>query len=245
MRWLLAALAALALTGCESTQEKSAKLEQAAKRLEAIAHAHEEAIRRESTITRISDKVHVVAVTLLHSAEGAAVVVTLQNSSRTALREVPVGVSVRDSHGAQVYTNEVAGQAPPLIAVSYIPAHGRFEWIDDQVQASGPAVSATAKVGEGKAAVGSVPVLKVSGAHMIDDASSGLGAEGQIENTSSVSQQELVVYAVARRDGAVVAAGRAVIASAPAHSSSRFQLFFVGNPTGAKLEVAVPPSTLG
>jgi hypothetical protein len=240
-----AALAALALSGCETTQEKSAKLARVAKLREAGEAKHTKQAQRLLTIAHASRKLSVTGVVLLRSSEGLAAVVTLQNHSATALREVPVRINVRDQHGRSLFTNEAAGQAPPLLSASLIPAHGRFDWIDDQVPLTGGASSVTAQVGEAPTAGAAVPKLTVSGAHMTDDPTSGPGAEGEVVNHSSVGQRELVVYAVVRRGAKVVAAGRAIVPEAPAGASTRFQLFFIGHPSGGTLEVEAPPSTLG
>ena len=238
------ALAALALSGCETTQEKSAKLERVAKVREAREARRTARNRRLLTIAHASRKVSVAGVVLLHSSEGLAAVVTLQNHSSTAVREVPVRINVRDRHGRSLFTNETPGQAAPLIAASLIPAHSRFEWIDDQVQATG-ASSATAEVGEAPTVHGPVPHLAVTGAHITEDPESGPGAEGDVVNHSSVSQQELVVYAIVRRGTQIVAAGRAIVPEAPAGATTHFQLFFVGDPQGGSLVIDAPPSTLG
>ena len=237
-------LVALAFCGCETTSEKSAKLEHAAKQREALTNRATAAAQRRLTISQVSRKVSVESVTLLHGSEGLAAVVTLQNHSDEALREVPVRVTVPEA-GASAYTNETPGQSPALIVASLIPAHGRLEWIDDQIPSATGAHNATAEVGEAPIARGAIPGLSVSGAHMIEDPSSGPGAEGLLVNHSRVSQSELVVYAVARRGRSILAAGRAVLPSVAAGSSTRFQLFFIGDPTGGRLEVTAPPSTLG
>jgi hypothetical protein len=244
VRWAAAALVALSLCGCETTAQRSAKLEHAAKQREAQTARATAAAQRRLTISRVSRKVSVEGVTLLHGSEGLAAVVTLRNNSDDALREVPVRVTVPEA-GAPPYTNETPGQSPALTVASLIPAHGRLEWIDDQIPGAAGAHSATAKVGEAPIARGAVPSLGVSGAHMIDDPSSGPGAEGSLVNHSGVSQSELVIYAVARRGSSIIAAGRAVLPLVPAGASTRFQLFFIGDPTGGRLEVTAPPSTLG
>lgn len=244
MRWVAAVLVALAFCGCETTSEKSARLERAAKQREARTAGATAAAQRRLKITRVSRKVSVEGVTLLHGSEGLAAVVTLQNHSNNALREVPVRVTVPEV-GAAPYTNETPGQSPALIVASLIPAHGRLDWIDDQIPSAAAAHSVTAKVGEAPIARGAIPRLSVSGAHMIQDPSSGPGAEGMLVNHSGVSQSELVVYAVARRGSSILAAGRAVLPLVPAGASTRFQLFFIGDPTGGRLEVSAPPSTLG
>jgi hypothetical protein len=234
------ALVALALSACESNQERSAKLAKAANAHNAEVARHEALAQRALTITKASTKVRVTATAVVHDSEGAAAVVTLHNVSGTSLRDVPIQITVRNARGASVYTNAVAGLSPTLATVALIPAHSVQTWIDDQVQATGTPASVSAKVGEGTPVSGSIPQLSVVGAHLSESE-----AEGSLVNHSAVAQQELVVDAVARRGGRIVAAGRAVLASAAAGASTPFQIFFVGDPTGAQLQVSAPASTSG
>jgi hypothetical protein len=233
-------LAALALAACESNQERSAKLAKAAKQQEAKAAKRAALARHALTITKPSTKIKVIATAIVHSSEGAAAVITLRNLSGTPLSDVPIQIVVRDTSGASVYTNAVPGLSPTLASVALIPAHAVLTWIDDQVQATGTPSSVSAKVGEGTPVNGAIARLSVAGAHLFE-----AQAEGNVVNSSHISQQELVVDAVARRGGAIVAAGRAVLANAPAGSSTPFQIFFVGNPGGARLEVTAPTTTTG
>jgi hypothetical protein len=238
-------LAALALTGCESNQQRSAKLAKAAKQREHETELHAQAAQKALAITHVSTRVEVIAATVLHDSEGAAAVLTLRNSSNSALRDVPIQITVKNAAGASTYTNATPGLSPSLVSVSLLPAHGVLTWIDDQVQSSGAAASVSTKVGEASPASGAIPTLTVQGAHLAQGSASGAGAEGVVVNRSGVSQQELIVYAVARRAGRIVAAGRAVLAQAPAGASTPFQIFLVGEPRGATLEVSAPATTLG
>jgi hypothetical protein len=233
-------LLALALAACESNQERSAELAKAAKAHEGEAARRRGLAQRALTITRPSAKVKVTSAVIVRGSERAAAVVRLRNISSTTLREVPIQITVRNAHGDSVYMNDLPGLSPTLASVALIPRHSVETWIDDQVQATGTPASVTAKVGEGMPATSSVPSLNVVGAHL-----SEAQAEGNVVNHSTVAQQELVVDAVARRAGRIVAAGRAVLASAPARSSTPFQIFFVGDPGGAQLEVSAPPSAPG
>ena len=238
MRYVALVLVALALTGCETTAEKSAKLEKQAKRVTLVK-------QKGLSIGRQSTVVKVASATIVHGSEGAAAVLTLRNSSSRALREVPIAISVKDGGGASLYTNDVPGLASTLTSAALLPAHGRITWIDDQIQASATAKSVSAKIGEGAPVAGTLPQIEITGAHLYEDPANGTGAEGTVTNGSRVTQQELVVYAVARRGGRIVAAGRAVVASLPAGSSVPVQVFFVGDPKGAQLELSAPPTTLG
>ncbi len=233
MRWLALLLAALALSGCETSQEKSAKLEAAAKRIARNApHG--------LSIAHASTRVSALASTVLHSPEGTAAVLTIRNNSATALRDVPIEITVKDAHGRSLYMNTAPGLSPALISDALVPAHATLTWIDDQVQAAEAPAIVTAKIGEASAVQGSAPQLAIVGAHLLD----GM-IEGHVVNPSAVTQHELVVEGLARRSGRIVAAGRAVLPEAPAHASTRFQLYFIGDPGGAQLQLSAPATTLG
>lgn len=232
----LLALAALVLAGCESSQEKSAKLEKVAKLAErrtAQSGLH---------ITSPSKTVHAAETALVQGSEGAAVAVTLRNSSSTAARDVPIEVTVSGAGGAVLYTNTASGTQRTLTTVPLVPAHGELVWVDDQVTAKG-GTKAAAIVGEGTAYRGAAPTITAGTPRLVEDPTNGLGAEGQVSNRSSTAQQELVVYAVARSGGRIVAAGRAVVPQLAAGASASYQVFFIGSPKGAALQVSAPPST--
>jgi hypothetical protein len=241
---VLAALA-LTLTACESNQERSAKIEKAQAAHDREVTRHLALTERALSITHPSTKVEVIGTTVLRGSEGAAAVLTLRNLSATTLRDVPIEITVKDAQGATVYTNDTPGLATGLNAAPLVPAHATTTWIDDQVQATSTPASVTAKVGEGTPATGAIPSLSVEGAHQYTDPTNGPAVEGSIVNHSHVGQQELIVDALVRRGGTIVAAGRAVLPTAPVGASTRFQLFFTGNPHGGQLEVQAPATTLG
>jgi hypothetical protein len=241
VRGVALALAALALTagasGCQTTAEQSAKLEKAAKRVKlATQHGLE--------IPHASSVVKVLGATIVHGSEGSAAVVTLRNSSAQALRDVPISVSLKDAHGTSVYTNGTPGLAKTLTSIALLPAHGERVWIDDQIPGTSARSIAT-KVGEGVPASGSAPKLTIGEAQLANDPSGSATVEGTIANPSGTGQSELVIYAVARKSGRIVAAGRAVLASLAAGASAPFQAFFVGEPAGAELQLSAPPTVPG
>lgn len=233
------ALAALALvySGCETTAQKSAKLEKVAKRV-ALARQTGLSITRQSAVVKVS------SVSIVRGAEGSAAVVTVRNPSARALRHVPIAISLKDAHGASVYSNDTPGLATTLTSLALLPAHGEVTWIDDQITTR-TANSASAKVGEGATASGTSPQLAVQGTHLAEDPNGGSDAEGTVTNHSHTEQDELVIYAVARRAGRIVAAGRAVLASLPPGASAPFQIFFIGDPKGAQLQLSAPPTKYG
>jgi hypothetical protein len=234
---LLLGLLALLCSGCETTAEKSAKLEKAAKR-------HTLATEQGLTIARTSTVVKVLDTAFVHGREGSAAVVTLRNSSAHALREVPISLSLKDTHGKTVYSNGTPGLARTLTSIALLPAHGKVTWIDDQIPAAS-AARVTARVGEGSPLSGSAPRLTVAETHLASESPGTSTLEGTVRNPSSTAQPELVIDAVARRGGRVVAAGRAVLASLEADASTPFEVFFVGSAAGAQLEVSARATASG
>jgi len=225
------------LAGCETNAERSAHLAKLAR--------HNVRAQTGLVITRQNPNVEVLATAVLHNENGTAAVVTLRNRSSKPLHDVPILITVRDARGSTLYTNGAPGLSPTLVSASLLPAHGELTWVDDQVQTTGIATKVGAEIGEAAPATGSIPRLSIAAAHMSEDATNGPGAEGTLVNHSDVTQQELVVYAIARRAGKIVAAGRAILPQALANASTQFQVFFIGSPHGASLQLEAPPSTLG
>ena len=227
---------ALAATGCETTAEKSARLEK-------TAH-HTHLAERGLTIARASTEVSVLGAVLVRGAAGAATVVTLRNDSARALRDVPIAITVKDAHGSTVFQNNAPGLEAALTSIGSLPAHGVASWVDDQVPAGGDPASVTAIAGVSPALSGALPEVEVAGLHPSEESGSATAA-GTVRNRSTVTQQELVVYVVARRAGRVVAAGRAILPEVAPGAAVPFQAFLVGTPTGARLEASAPASTFG
>jgi hypothetical protein len=229
-------LAALVLTGCESNIERSAALAK-------LAH-HSTQTERGLVVTRENPDVRVLSTTVLHEANGTAAVVSLRNDSSKPLRDVPIAITLHGPSGETLYQNNAPGLSIPLVSAPLLVPGQQFDWVDDQVQASGTPGTLSVRVGESPTASGTLPQIAVQGVHLTEESAGGTSAEGTAVNHSAVAQQELVVFAVARRGGRIVAAGRAVLPSLAAHASASFQVFFIGNPKGAALQLSAPATTL-
>lgn len=227
----LAALLATALAGCETTQEKSARLEKEAK--------HVALARTGLSVTRPSAVIHVREAIVLHGAETAAVLVVLDNASSRAQERVPISITVSDENGKPVFSNDAPGLEAGLVSIASVPAHAEAFWVDDQLPAGAKPARVSARVGEGTAA-SAVPQIAIASVHQTEGAATGPGVAATASNRSRVAQQSLTVFAVARRAGHVVAAGRAVIPELAANASAPFQLFFVGSAQGAQLRLIAP-----
>lgn len=235
---LVLAGVALVTTGCESTQDKSAKI---AAELGPVKQ--EKGLK----ITKQSKDVKVVSSTLLSDQNGSAVVVRLRNDSGDDLVGVPIAIDVLDAKGKSVYRNDIPGVEPALAAVPFIPAHGETEWVHDQILATGKPTTVEVKVGEGgEPFSGKQPQISVSEPKLEGDPYSGVLAGGNVVNESGEDLERLLLYAVATKGGKVVAAGRGAIEPFKAKPKPfPYNVYFIGDPNGAEVKVSQFPSLPG
>jgi len=236
---LAAALALLLLagvSGCQSTQSRSAELEEE----NATVLLEEEGF----AVTKEDPNIEVTSTTLLSEAEGSAVVVELRNDSPDDLVDVPIAVDVLEAKGRSVYTNETPGLEQALVAVPFIPARGEAVWVNDQVLASGRPASVEVKVGVGgKPYDGDQPEIDVSDPQLEGDPTSGVVADGDVVNRTGEDQNRFLIYAVARQGKKIVAAGRAAIEHLkPETKKVPYNVYFIGDPRGAELTLYEYPT---
>lgn len=231
---MAAAGIALALTGCSSTADKAAKLEQRA------SDAFE---RKGLEVARVNRDVEVLDTRLLTDENGAAVVVRLRSRARRPLVGVPIAVSVRDGDGREVFANDAPGLQPALVRVPVLRPGRETLWVNDQIPGAG-LERARVRVGQAKAPARPLPRLTIRDVRLESDAVSGVQVAGRVTNRSKVLQRRLTVFCVSRRRGRVVAAGRAVVDRLRPGASATFRAFFIGDPRRGRLSVTAPPSVL-
>ncbi|MDP9347302.1 MAG: hypothetical protein M3P44_16620 [Actinomycetota bacterium] len=228
--------AAVAATGCQTTQELSAHRAKNAKKL---------ANRTGLRITRANPDVKVGTTDIVQDASGVAAVVEVRNAGRPAVG-LPVLIAVTDKRGKRVYANDAPGLEPSLVSLPYLRKGQRAFWVDNQIPAVGGASKVRATIGAARgAAPAKVPEFSITRVALGRD-SSGALLKGYIANRSAVDQKRLVISCVARRGGRVVAAGRAIVdrLGPKGAKPQLFRIFFIGNPKGAKLTLFAPPTVL-
>jgi hypothetical protein len=235
-RWPLALVFAIlvgsVLAGCETTQDK-------AREIAARAQANAPKPR---VITKENKDVKVVDTTLLSDQNGDAVVVTLKNEGKDTLVNVPIVVDL-SAGKKSVYRNDEAGLETALNHVPVIQPGETVDWVNDQVNPISKPDSAKVKVGIPEApAPAKIPEVIVSPPRM-QNSSLGPKVSGTVTNKSQIDQLKLVLFAVARSGGRVVAAGRGGVKKLKAGDGHAYSLFFIGNPTGGDVTVTGPPTT--
>lgn len=227
---------AVGLAGCSSTRDKA----------DLFAAGGSEAFKAKGLSVKTANKsVTVKSSELIRDANGAAAVVVLRNEGATALQAVPLALDVADEAGKSIWKNDAPGLAASLVSVPVLLSGRDTLWVNDQVlPATGTPAKATVTVGAAKPAPGIIPEISVTQPKLEGDPVDGVVARGQLTNTSAVAQTDLVVTGVARKGAAIVAAGRGIIPTVKAGAKVGYSIFFIGDPTGAALEVTAAPTTL-
>ena len=233
---ILFAVLALVLAGCESTQSKSEQLE---------AQGVDLAKAEKVDLGAMNRKIEVVEKVVLSDENGAAVAVVMENKSEEGLADAPIGIDVKGANGKSVYRNDMAGMETSLIQVPVMKPRSEVYWVNDQVVATSTPKSVEVKVGEAAPLPVDLPEIEVSEPKIVSDPTSGLEATGTASNKSDIEQVDLVLYAIARKNGKIVAAGRGQIPRLKVGGKPEtFHIFFIGNPTGADVTVIAPPVNL-
>jgi len=233
---LLSLLGAIALAGCESTEQESAKI---AKRL-----GHQRASAAITQIKGTNSNVRVVSAQIVSSASGSAAVLELSNNSSRAQADIPILITVFDAAGKTVYTNSTIGESSPSGELSLLEAHETAWWVDSSVLASGGTpVRVVAKIG---APTASAPPPTLSAGKLASGSNFvGPFVSGSASNSSGAAAADVTVYAVALAGSRVVAAGQGLIPSLGAHGSAPFQVNVVGKIKGATPAATLAPARVG
>lgn len=236
------ALAATALSACESSQDKAAALR--AQGDQALAG------RVGLKIGEINKDVDVLGSTILRDKNGTAVVVEMENTGKADQADVPIAIALADAQGKKVFANDAPGLERALTSMPLLPRGKPSYWVHNQIIAASTPAKVVVKVGEPAKPVvvpKDPPHLTLSNVKLDGDAD-GAFVHGNVNNRSDVLQRRVTIFCVATKGGKVVAAGRAVVDKLPPATDVKkpvgFTVYFIGNPAGAALDFTVPPVTL-
>jgi hypothetical protein len=222
------------LAGCVSTQTKNARLV-----IENERTVDTQALVR---VTRVNPQVAVSGIALVRAPRGAAIAVSLHNLASHPFSDLPISIGIARPTGARYYLNRKANLGYLDTHIVALGARTTTSWVLPLRQTKLPAGRLFADVGYSQVPAGtrqgSLPSIAVSAA----GAGNSGGIEVAVDNRSGVPQARLPVYAVARKAGHDVAAGRATIdaLSGGAHRMLRLQL--LGSFNGATVELSAAPT---
>lgn len=227
---LVLALTTLAISGCDTTREKSARAKLATERIV----TSDKAVK----IKRQNPDVSVVRVTLLREKRRSAFAVELRSKSSRTISDLPVLVGVQTSSGERKIVNAKA--KTPYFQSHLAAIAPRSEaWFVVEPERRVPRGKPFAIVGTpSHRQLAGQKIPKVALTELV------LGARrvtGKVTNESGFPQYSIQLYAVAEAKGAVVAAGAASVIKSGTGESQTFAISLIGRaPRGAAKVSALP-----
>jgi hypothetical protein len=233
----LAALAlALPLAGCTTTQHE-AKREQ-------LDSARQRAALDHTRVTSANPTVIPTAVEVVRGGTGTAIVVTVHNGGNKPVTDLPISVGYRAATGDRVYLNAAANLEYFQAHLPAVAAKHSLTWVYTAARAVPTGVLPFATVGQKPSAPALLTQTNVSigvrSAHVIGTNTVTV----HLDNTSSVPQYQLQVYAYASTEGRFVTAGNTTVAELDGGAKQAVRLKLVGAAASANLHVVAIPTIL-
>jgi hypothetical protein len=230
----LCPLLVLGLAACETTQQKAARL---------AVRSDRQTDRKPIAVHRVDRQVKVLRASLVRGSGGAAVAVTLRNAGSTSVNDLPILVGVKNADGSAQPLNG-DGHLPYFQAHAPAIAPGEeTTWVFTTEDKLESAESAYAKVGAPSRSpvttADRVPALSV---HTDSPSSGSDTVQATVSNDTGLPQYDVAVYAWAENGGHLVAAGHAQISDLNEGDESTVKVALIGDPKGADVHVAAPPT---
>jgi hypothetical protein len=237
VNWIPAPLAAVSLllaaavSGCATTQDANQRASIQADRTIAS--------RQPLAFKGVSRDVRVVDASVVRGRDGSAIVVVLRNTGDAAANDLPIEVGPQGGRPLNAGANVPYFQShAPAIA-----AGDEATWVytTQERLGSGAAFARVGAPAVGAPKADRVPELQVSDSG-VSSTKDGGSVLAEVTNDSGVPQYGLDVYAVARKGGRYVAAGRTSLAHLGVSKSAHLTLTLVGDAKGADVRIFVPPT---
>ena len=230
---LAGAVVATGLAGCVTTQEENSWL--ILRNARTLASEGSVRVRAENPTVRVD------RVELVRGSRSSALVVSIHNVGPRPLTDLPISVGLIGRGGTRTYLNDRAGIN---YWDSHIPAVGAGETVSWVLPYAGKDVAGRpfALVGmpsqPPSTTVATLP--RITAARVAEQSADRL--QVRLSNHSGLPQYGLQVYAVALRNGNVVAAGRAAVSELGSSGKTTVGLTLAGDYTDAQLQLYAPPT---
>jgi hypothetical protein len=220
----LAVLAA-AVSGCATTQDSNKRI--------SVRFDRTLASRKPLELRGTDPDVKVVRTAVIGGKDGSSIVVVLRNTGDEPVNDLPIEVGTRGGEPINAAANVPYFQ-------SHAPAIAPGEEVTWVYASKDPIGSseAFARVG----APSSPPLTSARHVSELEASgkAGGSSVNAEVTNDTGVPQYDLDVYAVARRGGRFVAAGRVALEHLGVSKSAHLTLPLIGEAKGAQIEVVAP-----
>lgn len=225
------------LTGCVTTQEKNARTVL----LNARTLASESSLR----LTSENPAVRIISIEFVPGAGRArgAVVVTARSTATHPLSDLPISVGVKGRGGQRTYLNVRANLDYYDTHLPGIPAGATFSWVLPGVargEVAGRKLFAIVGLPGTPASTSARALPRIAAISDGHPVAHRLAVA--IRNDSDVPQYGLQVYAIARRGGRVIGAGRRAIGELDGEARTQVSLPLIGTAAGATVDLYSAPT---
>jgi hypothetical protein len=216
---------AAAVSGCATTQDANKRID--------VRFNRTLASRKPLELHGTDHAVRVVRTSVINGKDGSAIVVVLRNRGDSPVNDLPIEVGPQGGRAINTAANVPYFQShAPAIAPG-----DEVSWVYVSKDSLGSS-HAFARVGAPSSppmtTAGHVSELKASGK---GDAST---VRAEITNDTGIPQYDMDVYAVARKGGRYVAAGRASLEHLGVSKTTHLSLPLVGDAKGTEIQVFAP-----
>jgi len=233
---VLGALVLTALTGCETTQQKSARIE--------VQDDRVLAAQQPVRVVRADSEISVLGVAIVRGSGHVAIAVRLRNDGARPLSDLPISVGVRTRSGRTTYLNGTANLPYFETHIGAVAPGTPTTWVFTGRGAAAPAGAPFALVGAPAFTVAGTPATLPDISAALDTARAGDDVSATITNHSGIPQYTLAVYASARAGGRVLAAGQAAVAQLDPGASATVAIPLVGDRGASSVQLDAPPTLL-
>jgi hypothetical protein len=239
-RSVRAALATLALAvplaGCTTTQHEAQREQLDSARLRAAL---------ESTRVTVANPTVVPAtVEIVRGGGGTAIVVSVRNRGAKPVTDLPISVGYQTAGGPKVYLNATANLQYFEAHLPAIAAKRSLTWVYTIAKSLPNGVEPFAIVGRKPSAPALLTETDVKIGVSYGHAAGSSSVTVRVDNTSSVPQYQLQVYAYATRAGRYVAAGNATVPELDGGAKQAVRVKLISSAPSANLHVVAIPTIL-
>lgn len=228
-------LVAASLAGCTSTQQEAQRLQLDAARLRsAIAGTR---------VKAQNARVRPTSIKTVAAGDLVAFVVTVRNTGRRAVTDLPISVGYTSSSGSRVYLNGGTDLKYFQTHLPAIRAGKSLTWVYTATRLIPSGAQPFALIG----AKQSAPARLTTNVRIQVNYGYSPGARSvtvQLDNPTSVPQYQLQLYAYAPDARGYAAAGNTTVEDLGAGSKQKVKLSLVGAAGSGKLEVRAIPTVL-
>jgi hypothetical protein len=222
---------ATAVSGCATTQDANKR---------ASINADRTLASRKPLVLRGTDPhVQVIRTSVVAGKDGSAIVVVLRNRGEEPVNDVPIEVGRRGGEPLN------AGRNVPYFQ-SHAPAiapgdEATWVYVSKEKLGSSPVYARVGTPASFAPRSDRVPELDVSDSGA-ESGKQGSSVVAEVANDTGIPQYGLDVYAVARKAGRYVAAGRASLTHLGVDQSAELTLRLIGDANGSQIQIYAPPT---